>query len=86
LQTRDVDKVLQAFSPDEARSMEAGMRANGGAEQFFRRVGPIPGLAIQSREILPDGSSELQVYIAPQLPPQKIELHLVNGEWKMSRW
>jgi hypothetical protein len=86
LQTRDVDKVLQAFSPDEARSMEAGMRANGGAEQFFRRVGPIPGFAIQSREILPDGSSELQVYIAPQLPPQKIELHLVNGEWKMSRW
>jgi len=86
IQNHDVQRVLQALTPADAKNLQDGIRASGDPEGFFKGVGAIPGLAIQSRQTMPDGSEELQVYIAPQIPPQKLQLQLVNGEWKMSRF
>ena len=86
IQNHDVERFLQALSPGDAKTLQAGIRASGDSDGFFKGVGAIPGLAIQSRQTMPDGSVELQVYIAPQIPSEKIQLQLVNGEWKMSRF
>ena len=86
IQNHDLERVLQALTPADAKTLQAGIRASGDPDGFFKGVGAIPGLAIQSRQTMPDGSEELLVYIAPQVPPQKLQLQLVNGEWKMSRF
>jgi hypothetical protein len=83
IQNHDAAKMFQALSTDEAQNLQARIRADG-AETVFKDLGVIPGLAIQSRQSLPDGSVELEVYMVPNLPAQKIRLHQqLNGEWKM---
>jgi hypothetical protein len=52
-------------------------------EAFFKQTDALPGVAIQGRKDLPDGSVELQLYMAPNLPPQPIRMELIGGEWKM---
>jgi hypothetical protein len=75
---RDVNGLLQSFSPE----MSAKIEANGGPESFFKNAGPMPGLAIRSRNNLPDGSVELEIEIAPSVPTDKLHLSPINGEWK----
>jgi len=65
IQNHDLERVLQALTPADAKTLQAGIRASGDPDGFFKGVGAIPGLAIQSRQTMPDGSEELQVYIAP---------------------
>ena len=86
LQNRDFEKILQAFSPDESKALQTGIRSEEDLEKFFKGAGAIPGLGILNTQTKPDGTTELQVYVAPQIPPQTIQLQLVNGEWKMSRF
>lgn len=83
IQNQDSGKMLQAFSKDEAQALQARMGPDS-LNKVFKDLDIIPGLAIQSRENLPDGSVELEVYIVPNLPAQKVRLHQQpNGEWKM---
>jgi hypothetical protein len=74
----DINGLLQSFSPE----MSAKIAANGGADSFFKNAGPMPGLAIRSRNNLPDGSVELEIEIGPSMPTDKLHLSPINGEWK----
>ncbi|HZR16671.1 MAG TPA: hypothetical protein VFE51_05030 [Verrucomicrobiae bacterium] len=83
LQHHDVPKLLQSLTPDEAVNVQGRMISKDDVEAFFKNTDSLPGLAIQGRKDLPDGSVELQLYLAPNLPPQPIRMQVVNGEWKM---
>jgi hypothetical protein len=83
IQNQDSTKMLQALSPDGVQNLPTRLDS-GRPEIVFKDLGVTPGLAIQSRQNLPDGSVELEVYIEPNLPAQKVRLHQQpNGEWKM---
>jgi hypothetical protein len=75
---RDVNALLQSFSPE----MSAKLEAHGGTDSFFKSAGPMPGMAIRSRNNLPDGSVELEIEIGPSMPTDKLHLSPINGEWK----
>jgi phage tail sheath protein FI len=83
VQNQDSAKMLQALSTAEAQGLQARMRPDS-LKKVFKDLEILPGLAIQSRQNLPDGSVELEVYFVPNLPAQKVRLHQQpNGEWKM---
>lgn len=85
LQRHDAEAFLRAFAPSAAQGLSSRIQqSKESAEAFFKEADAMPGLAIQGRENLPDGSAELQVTFAPGMPPQKIRLQVVNGEWKLS--
>jgi len=83
IQHHDFGKLIEALSPGAAQHMQAQLEEKGDPDKFFKGLDSIAGLAVQGRQVLPDGSVELQVYIAPGLPPQKMQLQLLEGEWKM---
>lgn len=82
LQRHDVPRFLEALLPEEAQSMRNRIGMSGEAESF-KGWDALPGMAVQSRQDLPDGTVELQVEIGPGLPSQKIQLRQLNGEWKL---
>ena len=86
LHNHDFTNMLRALSPDQLQHYQARMALKDKPADFFKETDILPGLAIQSRRDLPDGSVELQVFIAPNMPPQNMKFHLVNGEWKMGEW
>ena len=75
---RDVKSLLQSFSPE----LSAKIESSGGPDSFFKSAGPMPGMAIRSRNNLPDGSVELEIEMGPSMPTDKLHLSPINGEWK----
>lgn len=86
LHNHDFTNMLRALSPDQPQHFQARMAVKDKPADFFKETDILPGLAIQSRREMPDGSVELQVFIAPNMPPQNMHFHLLNGEWKMAQW
>jgi len=85
LQRHDAESLLRAFTPSVAQGLSSRIQqSNEAAEAFFKEADPMPGMAIQGRDNLSDGSVELHVTFGPGTPPQKIRLQVVNGEWKLS--
>jgi len=83
LQKHDVTKLLQALTPEMAQKLQNQFQNSEPAEDFFKATDPLPGLAIRSRQTLPDGSVELQMEVTPGVPPEKFRAHAINGEWKL---
>ena len=84
MQHHDMTRFLETLSPEEAQGMRARLDPSGQPEKgFFKAMDSLPGMAIQSRQDFPDGSVELQVEIGPGMPPEKMRLRPMNGEWKI---
>jgi hypothetical protein len=60
--------------------VEFGIRS----ARVFPKAGVFPGLLIRGREELSDKVIKLEVEILPDVPPEKLELRLVDGEWKLA--
>lgn len=82
LQQHDVARFLEALVPEEAQRMQNRLGTSGEPE-LFKAWDSLPGMAVQSRQDLPNGTVELQVDIGAGIPPQKLQLRLFNGEWKL---
>ena len=83
LQRHDVARFLQALLPEEAQSVSNRLGTSG-APRIFQPWDVLPGMAVESRQDLPDGTVELQVAIGPGMAPQKLQMRLVDGEWKLN--
>ena len=84
LEHHDVTRLLEAFAPEAAQSLQAEIRRRGPTpESFFKTTERLPGLVILDRRNLPDGSVELQVEFAPGFPPDKLALQPIAGQWKL---
>jgi hypothetical protein len=75
LQHHDITNLLQALAPDDARGLSE--------KNFFKSRDLPPGMVVQNRQNLPDGSVELQVEFVPGMPTEKLHLRAFNGEWKL---
>ncbi len=85
IQRHDVASFLQALTPDQAQRIRSQIETGAKGEDFFEGADALPGLAIEARRNLPDGSVELGVSVAPGLPPETLRLHPINGEWKLDQ-
>jgi len=85
LNRRDFPTLTHSLEPDAAQKLELEMLKGGrSVAEFFKDAEMLPGLSVRKREMLPDGSVEMEVEIAPEMPTEKIRLQQINGEWKMS--
>jgi hypothetical protein len=83
LQHHDATNLLNAFAGPGANQVQLALeRSAQTGEDFFKGSDVIPGLAIQNRTNLPDGSVNLTLEVAPGAPTQTLRLQSVNGEWK----
>ncbi|HVV73213.1 MAG TPA: hypothetical protein VHI52_17200 [Verrucomicrobiae bacterium] len=83
IQHQDATLALQAVNPAQAQRLRARLDSADPEHNFFKEAGQVPGLEIQSRRTLPDGSVELQVSPVPGEPPQALHFELISGEWKL---
>jgi hypothetical protein len=85
LHNHDLTSLNKALSPAAVQDLQAQLQRSGQKpEEFFKNADSLPGLAIRSQQALSDGSVAVLVEPAPGMPPQKILMQLVNGEWKMN--
>ena len=85
LQQRDAATLLRSFAPAEADKLQSRIQSSPeGADGLFKEAAALPGIGIQSRKVLPDGSTELQAIFVPNMPAQTLRLQLINGEWKFT--
>jgi hypothetical protein len=85
IQSHDMTNLLQAFAPGRADQMLAEVARSGrSTEDYFHDARALPGMAILKREQLPDGSVELEVEIAPGLPPATIPMRQLGDQWKIT--
>ena len=85
LQHHDATNLLNAFAGHGANQIQQELeRSSQSGEDFFKGTDAIPGLAIQSRTNLPDGSVDLTLELAPGAPARTLRLQSVNGEWKFT--
>jgi len=85
IHNHDLTAMLRALTPESAEHVRAQVQSvENGTADFFKNADVLPGMAIRSREDLPDGTVQLQVEIGPGLPGEKVHLQIFNGEWKMN--
>jgi hypothetical protein len=77
VQHQDSNNLLHAFAPEPAASLAPN-------KSLFKYMSAIPGMAIQERHELPDGSVELQVEIFPGMPIEKLRFNNIGGEWRLA--
>ena len=81
MHNHDLTNLLQGFTPDMAREIQAQAARESGS--FFRDADAFPGLSIVSREQMPDGTISVNAEIAPGMPFGPIRFRQINGQWKM---
>jgi hypothetical protein len=85
VQNQDFTNLVRALTPASAQKLQENFQQSKEApEAFFKNADKFPGLKIQKRESLPDGTIQLEVEIAPGQPTEKIRLESIDGEWKMA--
>jgi hypothetical protein len=83
LQTHDLSNVINALTPAAGEDLQQKLQQQK-SEDFFKATDALPGLGIQGKSELPDGTLELQIEIAPGVTADKFRLQQVNGEWKLN--
>jgi hypothetical protein len=84
VQRHDFTNLLQVLTTEAAERLRSQFQQSGESlESFFKATDAMPGLAIQGRQDLQDGSVQLQVQFGPGIPPGELRLQSVNGEWKL---
>ncbi len=82
---QNLDAFLQSFTPEQAQHVQSRIQASSASgDSFLKESQAVPGIGIQGRQNLPDGSVELQVTFGPGMPPQSFRLQAINGEWKFA--
>jgi len=83
VQNRDRSALSQLITPSLAQQM--GITSTGeSAEACFESMNQLPGMAVLNRQILADGTVELEVQIAPGAPSQFFTFRSLDGHWKFS--
>ena len=72
--------VLQAFTP---AAVEQFQREHP-QEDILERMDALIGMAIVGKDQLSDGSVEVRVLVAPDLPPAPFRLQSIDGQWKIA--
>jgi hypothetical protein len=85
VQNHDLDKLLEAFTPETAQQFREAIRlTSSSAEQFFKskETDMPPGFRISERRQNEDGTIQLQVEVAPDIPGEPFIFRQIGGQWK----
>jgi hypothetical protein len=85
VQNHDLVKLLEAFTPETAQQFREAIRlTSGSAEQFFKskETDMPPGFRISERRQNEDGTIQLQVEVAPDIPGEPFIFRQIGGQWK----
>ena len=92
LQNTNVATLAQAFAAEAFNSLKPPQSPPNTPEEYFGSISQssmrgdingIPGVAVTSKQVLPDGTVALTIQTLPEFPPETIRFKQVNGEWKM---
>jgi hypothetical protein len=79
LHHKDSLRMLEAFTPAAVEQFQ-----RQGTEDFLENAQAIIGMAVVGKDPLPDGSVEVRMLIAPDLPPVPLHLQSIDGQWKIA--
>ncbi len=82
LHHKDSLRVLQTFTPTAVERFQS-QNPQEGILQRTESDGFI-GMAIVGKDQLPDGSVEVRVQVAPNLPPMPLRMESIDGQWKIA--
>jgi hypothetical protein len=83
-QNHDLEKVFEAFTPEvAARGKEEIVKSGRSSDEFFKDKVLPPGFRIAGRQELGDGSVQLDVEIAPEIPVEAFLFRQIGGQWKL---
>lgn len=83
LRNHDLTNLLQALTPASAQKLQARFQDPGQATAFIRDMDAMPGLSLQSRKDMPDGSIQFEMEVIPGIPLETVRAQPINGEWKL---
>ncbi|HTL55042.1 MAG TPA: hypothetical protein VL361_05150 [Candidatus Limnocylindrales bacterium] len=83
LKNHDSTMLLQSLTPGSAEKLQSHLQDANQTDAFFKHMDMIPGMALQNRQQLPDGSIQFDAEVAPGLPKQTMQLQLIGGQWKL---
>jgi hypothetical protein len=85
VRNHDFTNVLQALTPERAQQLLATVqKSERSTEDLFRDAGALVGMGILKREQQADGSIAMEVEVIPGIPPMKMLLRQIDGQWKMA--
>lgn len=83
LRNHDLTNLLQALTPASAQKLQARFQDASQAAAFIKDMDAMPGLGLQSRKEMPDGSIQFEVEVLPGIPVETMRAQSINGEWKL---
>jgi len=84
-QNRDLDKFIEAFTPEAAQKFrEAIQLTSDSPEKFFKADDIPPGFRISGRQQNDDGTISLELQVAPDIPGQRLVFRQIEGQWKFA--
>jgi hypothetical protein len=85
IQNHDLGKYLETIRPDVSKEIGDRLRnRSGSADEFFQNYHLPPIFKIAGRHQDDDQETlQLQIEIAPDIPPQGIFFRRVGGQWKL---
>ena len=72
----DTNTLAQACTPEFFSHLS-------NSEELREKASKVPGFAIRQKTSLPDGTVELEVEVVPGTTPEKLRLHLEEGQWRV---
>jgi hypothetical protein len=85
LERGDMTNFLQVLTPEAAQQLQKLVQDSGmAAREFQQEMRAFVGAAVVEKKQLPNGQLELQLLIAPGLPPKPMRLRQIDGQWKLT--
>jgi hypothetical protein len=87
IQNRDLTNLLQAFTPEMATEISAGIaKSNKSIGDFFRDGAGFVGMSVVGRteDHTSAGSIYVEVEVFPGMPHQQIRFRQSDGQWKIA--
>jgi len=83
MQNRNLTNFLETLTPEAAAQITRPTSFRS-AEEVFDGTEALIGLGVVDRQPLADGSIQLKLQFAPDIPPASVVFRLIGNDWKMS--
>ena len=84
MQNHDLEKIFEAFTPEvAARGKEEIAKSGSSTDEIFKNKELPPAFRITGRQENGDGSIQLNVEVAPDIPAEPFLFRQIGGQWKL---
>ena len=82
LHEKNIDQLLQTLTPESAAELQKHFKDQN-PDEMFKGAEALPGMGIVERQDAGDGTLDMKLQPAPDMPSMPVKFRLVLGEWKM---